>query len=397
MAIVKDGAANMERGENSLLKWLGSADLEVIPKLPESYIDRPEQVVELVTRLRERGETWCTVDTEADSMHSYGTKLCLIQFATTQEMALIDPLAMDRKDLLPLMHYLDEAEGVWMHGADYDMALFLQTFGFVPKNIWDTQTAARLTGAEKFGLGSLIESEFGVVLSKQSQKADWGCRPLSDKMVTYAYNDVRYLLAMGARLIERLQKVDRLAWFEESCHSARREVLQREGRSKEDAWRINGWGKLSAHELVYLRELWKWRDEECRRLDRPAFKFLGNAQLTQMVTQVGQGQRVDIPHYIRSAAAHRLQQVIDEAKALDESEWPEKRPERSGKRLKLNEEAFQVLRDKRNKIAGSLEIDATLMASRSILERLTADDAEDTPEKLLLKWQRDLLFDDARE
>ncbi|MFK5923478.1 MAG: hypothetical protein QM496_14975 [Verrucomicrobiota bacterium] len=389
--------ADVAKTGNELLRWLQVAPVELVTDLPESYIDQGQQVLDLVGRLRDRGETWCTVDTEADSMHSYETKLCLIQFATPHEMVLIDPLAMSRQDLMPLMHYLDEAEGVWMHGADYDMALFLQTFGFVPKNIWDTQTAARLTGADKFGLGSLIESEFGVVLSKQSQKADWGRRPLSDKMVTYAYNDVRYLLTMGAKLIERLKEVDRLHWFEESCRAARRDVLQREERPKDDAWRINGWGKLSHKELMYLHALWQWRDDECRRLDRPAFKFLGNAQLMQMVNQLGSGQAVEPPHYIRSGAARRLTDAVAAAGEVAEADWPEKRPERSGKRLKVNESAFQSLRSRRNDIAVQLGIDATLMGSRSVLERLTADDRDDKPSDLLLKWQKDLLYADGAD
>lgn len=381
-------------GEESLSKWLDAAPVEQGLELPESYVDQPEQVLQLVDRLKERGETWCTVDTEADSMHSYETKLCLIQFATAHEMAVIDPLAMDRQDLMPLMRYLDEIEGVWMHGADYDMALFLQTFGFVPNNIWDTQTAARLTGAEKFGLGSLIESEFGVVLSKQSQKADWGRRPLSNKMLEYAYNDVRYLLTMGARLIDRLKKTERLGWFEESCQAARSDVLEREERPKEDAWRINGWGKLSRHELVYLRALWLWRDEECRRLDRPAFKFLGNAQLMDLVKQSELGGKVEPPHYIRSGAARRLQTAVTKARALDEKDWPDKRPERSGKRSKYDEAKFESLRYKRNRVATSLGIDGTLIASRSIMEKLTAENVDKSEADLLLGWQRQVLFGD---
>ncbi len=381
-------------GGESFSKWLGEAVLDQGPDLPESYIDQPEQVLQLVARLKERGDTWCTVDTEADSMHSYETKLCLIQFATAHEMAVIDPLAMERQDLMPLMHYLDEVEGVWMHGADYDMALFLQTFGFVPKNIWDTQTAARLTGAEKFGLGSLIESEFGVVLSKQSQKADWGRRPLSDKMLEYAYNDVRYLLTMGARLIGRLKEAERLSWFEESCHAARTDVLAREERPRVDAWRINGWGKLSRSELVYLRSFWMWRDEECRRLDRPAFKFLGNAQLMELVRQADLGGEVKAPHYVRSGAVRRLQVTVTQARALDEKDWPEKRPERSGKRFKYDEAKFESLRYKRNRVASSLGIDGTLIASRSVMEKLTAENHDESEVELLLGWQRQVLYED---
>ena len=380
--------------EASFSRRLDASVVDQVPELPERYIDQPDQILQLVDRLKDRGETWCTVDTEADSMHSYETKLCLIQFATAHEMVVIDPLPMDRQDLMPLMQYLDKMEGVWMHGADYDMALFLQTFGFVPKNIWDTQTAARLTGVEKFGLGSLIESEFEVVLSKQSQKADWGRRPLSEKMLEYAYNDVRYLLTLAARLIDRLKKTERLGWFEESCQAARVEVLEREERPREDPWRINGWGKLSHQELVYLRSLWMWRDDECRRLDRPAFKFLGNAPMIQMVKQLGLGEKAETPHYIRAGAAGRLSKVITKARALDEKDWPEKRPERSGKRLKLDEAGFQSLRSKRNRIASSLGIDGTLIASRSVMEKLTAENADESETDLLLNWQMQVLFGD---
>lgn len=388
------GTGQGNSGLEALLEWRREcADAQAL-ELPESYIDQADQVLRLVERLRDKGESWCTVDTEADSMHSYETKLCLIQFATASELAVIDPLAMDRQDLMPLMNYLDEVGGVWMHGADYDMALFMQTFGFVPQNIWDTQTAARLTGAEKFGLGNLIEKEFGVALSKQSQKADWGHRPLSDKMLAYAYNDVRYLLPMAADLVGRLEDSGRLGWFEESCRAARLEVLERGERPKRELWKINGWGKLSRRELAFLQALWMWRDEECRRLDRPAFKFLGNAQLMQMVSQLGDGKKVEPPHYIRVGAARRLQAAIAKAWDLDERDWPDNRPEKSGKRLKIDEAKFESLRYKRNRIASSLGIDGTLIASRTILEELTAGNAEESSRNLLLDWQRELLFKD---
>lgn len=391
------GTGHSDGGLQALSDWRREcADARTL-ELPESYIDQADQVQHLVERLRDRGEKWCTVDTEADSMHSYETKLCLIQFATASEMAVIDPLAMDRQDLMPLMNYLDEIGGVWMHGADYDMALFLQTFGFVPKNIWDTQTAARLTGAEKFGLGNLIEKEFGVALSKQSQKADWGRRPLSDKMLAYAYNDVRYLLPMAGDLVGRLEDSGRLEWFEESCRAARLEVLGREDKPKRDLWKINGWGKLSRRELSYLRALWMWRDEECRRLDRPAFKFLGNAQLMQMVSQLGRGKQVEPPHYIRVGASRRLQAAIAEARDLDEKDWPDDKPEKTGKRLKIDEARFESLRYKRNRIASSLGIDGTLIATRTVLEKLTAGNTEESASDLLLDWQRELLFRDGEK
>ena len=84
-----------------------------------------------------------------------------------------------------------------MHGADYDMTLMLGEWKMVPPMLYDTQIAAQLLGHQRFGYASLVEQYFGVELSKSSQKADWGKRPLSSKMLEYACNDVWYLLPLA--------------------------------------------------------------------------------------------------------------------------------------------------------------------------------------------------------
>jgi hypothetical protein len=96
-----------------------------------------------------------------------------------------------------------------MHGADYDMTMFKREFGKLPAVVYDTQIGARLLGARRFGLGDLVKEYFGVELSKSSQKADWGKRPLSPKMIEYALNDVHYLLDMGDMIVSRLRNLGR--------------------------------------------------------------------------------------------------------------------------------------------------------------------------------------------
>ena len=138
--------------------------------------------------------------------------------------------------------YLSEAT-VWMHGADYDMTMFKRQFGKLPAVVYDTQIGARLLGVRRFGLGDLVNQYFGVELSKSSQKADWGKRPLSPKMIEYALNDVHYLLEMGDIIVAALKDLGRYEWFEESCLAARQRVLDRDD-SKEENWRVQGSGKL---------------------------------------------------------------------------------------------------------------------------------------------------------
>lgn len=367
-------------------------DEGVPTSLEESVIDTAEGLREFIDRVRAGDHRWCAVDTEADSMHSYETKLCLIQFVSGARLAVIDPLAISPADLEPLLNLIDEAEVVWMHGADYDMAMFKKTFGRIPETVWDTQTAARLIGVEQFGLANLIESEFGVKLSKQSQKADWGKRPLPDKMLEYAFNDVRYMLPLAERYMRRLVELGRTDWFAESCASAREIVASREERPVEDCWRVNGWGKLEKQGLAFLKALWYWRDEECRKLDRPAFKLISNQELISISERLQGGGRVDPPRYLRPPIARRLIKAISDARVIPESEWPKKLRRGNGLRLQIDEDELQRLRDHRNRVAKELGIDGTLISPRAVLEKLAATNVDDEEKTgLLLNWQRRLM------
>lgn len=361
--------------------------------IPECYIDSLEDLEAFVASVpSSENYAACSIDTEADSMHSYETKLCLIQFSMPGQLAIIDPLALTRDDLNVLIQFVDRFDVVWMHGADYDISLFNETFNWVPRIIWDTQFAARFIGKEKFGLANLLEDEYGVIVSKQSQKADWSQRPLSEKMLAYAYNDVRYLLDMGANYITELKEIGRFDWFCETCDFARTSVMNRAGKSRDDVWRISGWGKLSSKGLHYLRALWNWRDGECQKLDRPAFKFLGNAELMKMAEALENGREAKPPHYVRSQPAARLREAVAVAALVDSSEYPVKRKRGNGLRLDINEKRFDELRSHRDKVAAELNVEPTMIATRTVLEKLAATNLDEATQlDGIMTWQRELL------
>jgi ribonuclease D len=359
----------------------------------ETYIDEPGAWSRFVDEAEAAGDfAACSIDTEADSMHSYETKLCLIQFARPGALAVIDPLSLDSSRLEEFTRFIDRFEVVWMHGADYDISLFNSTFGWCPRLIYDTQVAARLLGAEKFGLANLLEDQYGVKLSKQSQKADWSKRPLSAKMVEYAYNDVRFLIDLGERYLQRLKELGRFDWFLESCEAARASVLERGEKPEDDLWRVSGWGRLSPKGLHYLKHLWHWRDAECRRLDRPAFKFLGNQELLAMAEQLEAGRPPSPPHYLRPGAVRRLFEAINDARDVDPRNYPIKHRRGEGPRLEIDEAAFEAMRRLRDGKAAELGIDSTVIATRTAMERLAATNLHpEQKQGLLLGWQRELL------
>ena len=349
-------------------------------------IDTTERLVSHLQAIRQgTAAPVCAIDTEADSLHRYRESLCLIQFAVRGDEVLIDPLAIE--DLSSLGCYLAEAT-VWMHGADYDMTMFRRQFGALPPVVYDTQIGARLLGVRRFGLGDLVSHYFGVDLSKSSQKADWGQRPLSPKMVEYALNDVHYLLDMGDIIVSQLKTLGRYEWFEESCAAARQRVLDRDD-SKEENWRIQGSGKLERFGLVCLQALWHWRDAEAKAWDKPSFMVTPNRQLLEWSADLASGQNVSLPHHFRPERVNRFRAAVAAVESRPESDWPERIAVKRRKRDRDFERHVDAMIQTRDQVASKLDIEPSLIASRSILEGLVA--GELNPDGALLSWQRDCL------
>ena len=350
------------------------------------YIDDNDSLVEFIKGLENRGGQSCAIDTEADSLHCYDEKLCLIQFAVEDSLAVIDPLKIS--DFSSLVDYLDTVN-VWMHGADFDIRMLSRSYGRAPKVVYDTQTASRLLGVRKFGLVNLVEDHFGVVLPKSSQKANWGRRPLSEKMLEYAVNDVRYLLEIAQRLSHDLNKLNRWDWFVESCNHTKLMASQIKEKDLDVIWRISGWGKLENKGMAYLRALWFWRDGEASRRDKPTFKIIGNNDLLRMANELQEGTSVKLPDRFPTSPVKRFETAIEEVSNMDPENFPklEKR-----KRLKKNpkfDSRFNKLKSYRDKVSNEIGIDPTLIASRSNMEGIAHD--PDNVQKLLLNWQRELL------
>ncbi|MDQ3119020.1 MAG: ribonuclease D, partial [Verrucomicrobiota bacterium] len=193
------------------------------------------------------------VDTEADSLHCYFEKLCLVQLSFGGSDYLVDPLAA--LDLAPLSSALTNKELV-LQGADFDLRLLKRAMDFTATRVFDTVVAARLLGIRAFSLAALVERYFGIKLTKGSQKANWAQRPLSPHMEEYAMNDTRYLLPLAEKLEAELKEKGRFEWFQQSCQRGLAQTAVQRVRDEEEAWRITGSGTLSPRASAILRALW---------------------------------------------------------------------------------------------------------------------------------------------
>jgi len=220
------------------------------------------------------------LDTEADSMHSYFHKVCLIQVTADGRHMVIDPLAIPTDELDPLWRVVrDPAVPVLMHGADYDIRVLDRDYGVRVHGLQDTQIMAQLLGEEKTGLAALLEKELDVHLDKRHQRADWGRRPLTRSQVAYAAADTAYLGALVARLRGRLEELGRWSWAVEEFRSLEQVRYSAPEPDPLAFERIKGARALRGEARDRLFTLHVWREAVAQGLDVPPFKVLGNRQL----------------------------------------------------------------------------------------------------------------------
>jgi len=335
-----------------------------------------------------RTATWVAVDTEADSLHAYPEKVCLIQISTASGDKLVDPLA--GIDLDPLLDALVSHELV-MHGADYDLRLLRKHHEFVPGSIFDTMLAARLLGHRQYGLGNLVAHYLGITLEKGSQKANWARRPLTERMERYARNDTHHLKPLADCLRRGLEEKGRLSWHQEACAQLVSDCARPPNPDSDSAWRIKGSSRLSRKALAVLRELWLWRENEAIAANRPPFFIVSHESLVDVAAHAAAGSHFDrfIPQRSSCRRRGELLKAVERGMALPAGAQPEVLRPVSRRPSEQEKRRFRELERRRDSCAAKLGIDATVIASRATLGRLAHNWHDHAQE--LMNWQRELL------
>ena len=349
------------------------------------------------------------IDTEADSLHSYREKLCLLQISVPAPDAvagvsdagqsvspghesartvcdyIVDPLA--NIDLEPLRRALETKEIV-LHGADYDLRMLRRGLNLAASKIFDTLIAARLLGIREFSLAALVKRYFDLTLLKGSQKANWAQRPLPARMAEYAINDVHYLLPLAEKLEAELVRYERWDWLRQSCQRAIEQAAVARTRDHDELWRIRGSGLLRGRSAAVLRALWQWREKEAEKADRPPFHVLRNEELLKAAVKFASGSVPDYKHF----SFRRRQAFLEAAQTAlraPESEWPVSRRRFGTRPSNETVQRAEELQRRRNRSAEELGLEPSFIAPRSTLEAIAADDARTAA--LLVPWQRELL------
>lgn len=316
------------------------------------------------------------VDLEADSMYHFQEKVCLIQMATLQSSAVIDPLRLqDLESLRPV--FANPAIEKIFHGADYDVRSLFRDFGIEIAHLFDTQIACKFLGLKETSLEAVLQVRFGVTLNKKYQRKDWSKRPLPDEMIAYAADDVRYLLPLTKMLVGELKDKGRLAWVQEECDLLSR-VRPPQNNHEPLFLGFKGAGRLNPRSLAVLEALLQLRRRVAENKDRPLFKIFSNKSLLQLaVEKPANTKRLDESGVLSSKQfkmyGDELAEAIHRARQIPSDDLPVYPRKKNRAMHPAVPDRMKALKNWRDKKARALGVEPAVLLNKSMLAALATE------------------------
>lgn len=337
------------------------------------------------------------IDTEFVWERTYYPRLGVVQIGLPDgDCFLIDVPAI--KDMSPLGKLLADSSVVKiLHDAQQDLTILRRTTGEIPSNIFDSRRVAGFAGlSSTISLRDLLREVMDVHISKSETRTDWLKRPLSERQITYAIDDVRYLPTVRERLISSVSEYKREAWVKEELDLYNNSSLYDEKDPFVQYQRLKGTGRLSPVDFAVLRELAAWREKEAMRHDRPRGHILKDETIVVLAKRSptsfndlkGINGFFDKEARLYGAAVIK---AVERGRACDEEDYPLPHAHHSRDEA-LTARVDLVLAYIKGKCL-SCDIDNSLVTTRADVTSLLAKGSESgaTGHRLLSGWRREFV------
>lgn len=334
------------------------------------YVDSSEKLQKLCESIK--SAPLLILDTEFVREKTYRARLCLIQIATDDIIACVDPITLD--DISPLMDIIyDQNKLKILHAARQDYEIFYDLNDTLPEPLFDSQLAASLLGyGEQVGYGALVNKLLGVQLDKAHTRTDWSKRPLSEAQIHYASDDVYYLRQLYPLLKSKLIEQGRENWLDDEFNALCQTDLF--VTHPEDAWtKVKGINRLRPRQLAAAKNIAQWREQIAIQKDRPRRWILADdillaaAQLLpKNITQLESIVNIKKPTIEKSGEI--ILDCVKKALELNESELP---TVKKSKRLTADQEIIaDLLMTQVKLVASEQNISPANIANRKMIEKI---------------------------
>jgi len=351
------------------------------------YVDSTDKLQQLCLSIKD--SPILILDTEFVREKTYRAKLCLLQIATDDIVACVDPIAIN--DISPLMDLInDQSKLKVLHAARQDYEIFYDLTRQLPQPLFDTQLAASLLGyGEQVGYGSLVGKVLGIQLDKAHTRTDWSKRPLSEAQIKYASDDVIYLRQLYPLLTQQLKEKGREDWLNEEFDSLCQKELY--VTKLDEAWqRVKGINRLRPRQLAAAKNISHWREEMAIKKDLPR-RWIISDDILLAIAQLLPKNKLQLESIanIKKAfidkSGDSVLNCVKKALELDDASLPSvKKP----KRLTAEQEIVaDLLLVQLKIIANNQNISVSNIANRKMLEKFINGETDIT---LLKGWRYQL-------
>lgn len=368
-----------------------SIPLEKLP--PDALITTNADLLRVVDEFR--GKPFLAIDTEFMRERTYYPQLCLIQVGDGTKAVAIDPLAKNL-NLEPLWSLMrDESIIKVFHAGNQDMEIFLNEMGGLPSPVYDTQIAGLVSGhGDQIGYDSLVKSILGKNVDKTSRFTDWSKRPLTDRQISYALDDVIYLAQIYPIMLDKIASENRTNWLDEEFKKFSDPATY--VTKPENAWKRIKIRHLKAPALMRLMRLAAWREIEAQNRNVPRNRVIRDETLIDLAgtapNTINEFSKIrNFPGGTDGKFVKPVLKVIQDVASIPESELPVI-PSR-GKPVKPPQAVMELLRVLLKYTTDQHNIAPRLIASSDDLELLATDD--NAPIRALQGWRREVFGNTA--
>lgn len=250
----------------------------------ETLLTTTHALAKFCAPLLKHPPAWLAFDTEFVRTATYYPHVCLIQLAIPKHVVAIDVLA-PQMDLQPLWQLLGCPQTLKIaHAATQDLEGLRHSCPSLKLHaLFDTQVAAMLTNdCYMPSYAALAEPLIHKTLPKDMQRHPWHKRPLPEKALAYALNDVRYLFIVYQELQQQLAAKKRIAWMQEEMQA----LLNHQAHEVSSPWRkVKGWqtGPLKPLTLHLLHTIAAWREGEAQKRNVPRGHVLKDQAILRLI------------------------------------------------------------------------------------------------------------------
>lgn len=284
------------------------------------FIQQQQDLTPVLEKM-DRNEVY-GLDTEFIKVDTLWPKLGVFQINVENNVYLLDGTTLD---LTEFWNKLFRAQQNVFHACSEDIDLIYHYAQHKTlNNVFDTQVGMSFLGhGLQVSYQNALKQMLDVDIDKGETRSNWLARPLSPAQLSYAANDVLYLMNLSEKVKQELDSKSLLHFALEDCQHLTQEIATETPLHL--LYQDIGNYRHSRRQLMQLQQLAVWREQMVKALNTPRSFILKNSSMIDLVEKNPKNafQLSGVKDIRQNVVREHGKTILDLVKFLPEqADWP---------------------------------------------------------------------------